>query len=133
MSTIRNILSSMKEISTKLNDTGWQNLTLNDGIEPHGKGGSEPPQYKKIGNHVYVRGAVEGAWNGSNKLSFFTLPAGCRPANSLYRVIAVQGHMYARLQLTSSGDFGVEEVLDLSTGKSYTSTRWFDVEMDFEL
>ena len=72
---IKKILTSIKNINEKIKDTGWQNLELQDGVIAHNKGGSSVPQYKKIGNHVYIRGAIETSWDGENLRTIAVLPA----------------------------------------------------------
>lgn len=113
-------------------DTGWTNLIL-ENVTAHDKGGSSQPQYKKKGNQVFVRGAVEGAWDGNNNLVIATLPDGFRPANQLYRILPTQGSIYTRLRITSQGVMDIEQVLNLASGENYTSNRWFDLELNFEL
>lgn len=71
---IKKILNSIKSINEKIKDSGWQNLQLQDGVIAHNKGGSSVPQIKKIGNHVYIRGAVETNWDGTNARIVVILP-----------------------------------------------------------
>lgn len=49
-------------------DTGWVNMKLNSGFSA----GNQVPQYRIIGNHVYVHGQITGAKTGK----FTTLPKG---------------------------------------------------------
>lgn len=64
------------------NDTGWINLTLNDGWTM-GDYASEVPQYRKIGNIVYLRGLVNATTAAGNIIA--TLPQGFRPAGYFNR------------------------------------------------
>ena len=118
----------------ELKDTGWQTATLSNGVVANAKGGSDVPQYKKIGNRVVVRGAVETAWEGSGTLkSLFTLPTECRPQRNIYKIIACAGTRLARLIIKPDGTVSIEWVVVISDGSHSTSTHWFDIACDFEL
>ncbi len=69
-----NMMKRIEKLEEKAEDSGWINLTLESGVIAHNKGGSSQPQYKKIGNHVYIRGAVETNWDGENLRTIAVLP-----------------------------------------------------------
>ena len=66
------------------NDSGWINLTLNSGWTMNDYA-SEIPQYRKIGNIVYLRGLVNATTAAGNIIA--TLPAGYRPAGYFNRFV----------------------------------------------
>ena len=76
-----------KEIST--NDTGWLNLPLSSGIVVDS---GLTPQYRKIGNRVFIRGSVKNILNGNSVIG--TLPVGFRPV--------LQNHHYATFTNTNA-------------------------------
>lgn len=76
-----------KEIST--NDTGWINLPLSSGIVVDS---GLTPQYRKIGNRVFIRGSVKNILNGNSVIG--TLPVGFRPV--------LQNHHYATFTNTNA-------------------------------
>jgi hypothetical protein len=66
------------------NDSGWINLTLNTGWSMDDYA-SEVPQYRKIGNIVYLRGLVNATTAAGNILA--TLPQGFRPSGYFNRFV----------------------------------------------
>lgn len=76
-----------KEIST--NDTGWLNLPLSSGVVVDS---GLTPQYRKIGNRVFIRGSVKNIVSGNSVIG--TLPVGFRPL--------LQNHHYATFTNTNA-------------------------------
>lgn len=66
------------------NDTGWINLSLNSGWTMNDYT-SEFPQYRKIGNIVYLRGLLNATSAAGNIIA--TLPQGFRPAGYFNRFV----------------------------------------------
>ena len=60
-------------------DASWSNAPLNSGWQAFG-GGFQIPQYARIGDLVYLRGAAQWVSGGYD---VFTLPDGFRPAATL--------------------------------------------------
>lgn len=58
-----------------ISDTGWVKLPLINGAVGYSE--ANYPQYRKIGNRVFLRGAVKGIT--STNFDFAQLPEGCRP------------------------------------------------------
>lgn len=59
---------------SKLGDSGWQTLSLINGWTV---GGTETPQYRKIGNVIYFRGAIVKNTGATEVCA--VLPVGFRP------------------------------------------------------
>ncbi|WP_456010667.1 viral A-type inclusion protein [Clostridium butyricum] len=76
-----------KEIST--NDTGWLTLPLSSGVVVDS---GLTPQYRKIGNRVFIRGSVKNIVSGNSVIG--TLPVGFRPV--------LQNHHYATFTNTNA-------------------------------
>ena len=66
------------------NDTGWINLTLNSGWSMNDYN-SEFPQYRKIGNIVYLRGLINATSAAGTIIT--TLPNGFRPSGYFNRFV----------------------------------------------
>ena len=66
------------------NDTGWVNMTLNTGWTMNDYE-SEFPQYRKIGNIVYLRGLLNATSAAGNIIA--TLPEGYRPRGYFNRFV----------------------------------------------
>lgn len=58
-----------------ISDTGWKTLPLINGAVAYSD--TNIPQYRKIGNKVFLRGVVKGIT--SINFDFAQLPEGCRP------------------------------------------------------
>lgn len=70
---------------------GWSGLTVNS---------IQPTQYRKIGDIVYLRGAMVG---GTNGVVAFTLPSGFRPPLTLFPASIITGGGLGFLQILSNG------------------------------
>ena len=121
MSTIRNILSSIKEFSTKLNDTGWQTASLSGDFKAYSS--AYAPEYRKVGKLVEIRGEVSPTKTldgGTTTSTIFTLPEGYRPA--MRKEVVCQGSIMNKWLLTITTDgnvnfsrYGTSETTDVAT------------------
>lgn len=110
-------------ISAFTNDSGWQDLTLNNADYVFSE--AEKPQYRKIGNKVTLRGCIKGTATGE----IVTLPSGFRP--SAPRVIATNALTASRcyavaLNITTGG------VVTFATKGTATLTSSYKVPIDAE-
>ena len=82
---VKNNNNVYEEFIKKEEDSGWIPLILKDGVSVSTINNiSQVPQYRKIGNHVFVRGYISTTWTpGSNKL-IATLPYS--PKNTVYKL-----------------------------------------------
>ena len=82
-------------------DTGWINMSLNTGWTM-GDYAAEFPQYRKIGNIVYLRGLVNATTAAGTIIT--TLPAGFRPSGYFGRyVCALNQTENAVVQINANG------------------------------
>lgn len=114
----------------KISDTGWVNITLASDVSVGTLGGT--PQYRKVGNHVFIRGGYKGT-KGSGTLTLGTLPTGVRPLNNVYDFNSIGGTRIARTYVNTSGNIVLEWVWTLQANPAaYTGAfDWVNVEMDF--
>ena len=112
-----------------LTDTGWINLPLADGIVAHSS--NVTPQYRRIGDIVYIRGAVKGVLATG---TIATLPAGFRPAQTVPFVqntsITNSHAAFARMIVSNTGEVKIESA---SEGVTYNETRWWPINCSFSL
>lgn len=103
-------------------DTGWQDLTLKDGISV----GSvlKKAQYRKVGKIVYIRGDVSGVAKAGTILS--SIPIGYRPSIPVYSINSCAGTRICRVYLNIDGTLVLEWVND----GSYNLT-WYNINMVF--
>jgi hypothetical protein len=117
-----------------VDDTGWINAELSDGVTANAKGGNDVPQYRKIDSRIIIRGAVETTWEGSGTTKkLFSLPAEYMPTANIYKIIATGGTRLARLIIGRTGVVSIEWVVNISDGSYVTGSQWFDISCDFEL
>lgn len=89
-------------------DSGWLTLPLASGITAYSD--AQMPQYRKIGDVVYIRGAVKGIT--TNEKVVATLPEGYRPtrAKSYVQNMTASGTIanFTRMQVQADGDIEMQ-------------------------
>lgn len=81
-------------------DTGWIDLTLSSGWTFQYSG--DKPQYRRIGNIVYLRGLIDATSAAAGTIA--TLPAGFRPLGSFVRfTCSLNQTEYANVQVNNNG------------------------------
>lgn len=109
-------------------DSGWKTLPLASGISAYSD--AQLPQYRKIGEVVYLRGAVKGV--DANETVVATLPTGHRPTQThsyvqngtVYGTQAIVTRMIVRI----NGDIVVQ--YDSATIDSYNH-EWYPINTEF--
>ncbi|MBR1382792.1 MAG: hypothetical protein IJ555_03135 [Ruminococcus sp.] len=119
-------------------DTGWQELELLNGWETHTFEGSDDstpqtPQYRRIGNHVYVRGTMHNESISTTMLPkvYAQLPVGCRATRHVFRSTTGSGLTVSRIETNPSGELFTRCVFDLESGERQSSCVWMSIDMDF--
>ena len=82
-------------------DTGWLPLPLGPGVIEYSAG--SPPEYRRVGREVYLRGAVKGVAATPSSALVGTLPAGFRPAANIVTVQTTSGAFTANWQINPAG------------------------------
>lgn len=113
-------------------DTGWLPLTLEDSITVHDASFAVTPQYRKIGNHVYIKGHIyTSVPSGGSKL-IATMPDGFRPPiGAHYDLGECGGQRVARIYSNSGGNLAVEWVANIGSSGQYTGVGWIQIDMDY--
>ena len=132
MTTVENDVATLEDAIAQatIEDSGWLNLSLADGIQSYGS--TQIPQYRKIGNTVYIRGAVKNVMNVG---IIGTLPAGYRPTTTVSFIQNTSLRtgsfpMFARYTVNSSGEIKLEAISD---GASFGESKWFPIMMSFTI
>ena len=112
-----------------LNDTGWITLPLASGISAS-ESGRGLPQYRKIGNHIYIRGTVDVTVSDS-KVLVATLPSGYRPSRVEYNLQTCNGARIAQIFVNAYGELKIDAVYNLSDGSIYNGDLWVQVVIDY--
>ncbi|RGD80340.1 phage tail spike protein [Thomasclavelia ramosa] len=92
---------SIQEINKKIVDTGWVDLTLNSGWSYQYD--TDKPQYRRIGNVVYLRGLVDGTASAPTTIG--ELPVGYRPSAGAFNrfACALNQKDYVNIQVGRNG------------------------------
>jgi hypothetical protein len=126
---INMLQNGLSDTTAKVNaataDTGWINLPLTNGVQPFLA--DYPPQYRRIGNMVHIRGRITNVTQETTYAA--TLPEGFRPKDYSPRWIApCNGTIYVRMYLNGgTGNIVVETMSD----NTYPAERWIYINYSF--
>lgn len=113
----------------KPDDSGWKTLPLATGIEAYTSGTA--PQYRKIGNVVYIRGVVKNVLSAG---IIGTLPAGYRPTSMSYSFVQNTSTSsdgtanFSRCIVGTDGNIKIEAI---SPGAAFGASKWFPIACNF--
>lgn len=111
-------------------DTGWLELTLETGVTVHDATFAVTPKYRRIGNHVYVRGHVNTSVPSGGRL-IAVLPEGFRvPAGTHYDIAECAGQRLGRIYADANGNIRAKWICTIG-GSAYTSALWIQIDLDF--
>lgn len=112
-------------------DSGWLALPLSGNVLAYST--NVQPQYRKIGNVVYLRGAVKNVTSDNTTIG--VLPIGYRPTNISHQYIQATSNEsgspnFSRIKVSTDGSIIVEGI---STGitATYNNTDWFPINTSF--
>jgi hypothetical protein len=88
-------------------DSGWQNISRASG---YNAGSLGTPQYKKVGNQVFIRGSWSTSNDiGSSSVVLGTLPSGYRPPYDTRWIVPENGTGYiGRVGITTNGEIKLD-------------------------
>ncbi|MGE7880161.1 hypothetical protein [Peribacillus muralis] len=118
-----------KKYLENLKSTPWLNLTLQNGVKSYQS--NRIPQYKKIGNIVYLRGAVTNVL--ANGTIMATLPIGYRPLDMTHNYAQNGSNLSGRstntrISVTTLGEIIMDGASELS---QYEDGKWFPINTSF--
>ncbi|AOH54497.1 hypothetical protein ABE28_009040 [Peribacillus muralis] len=118
-----------KKYLEDLKSTPWINLTLQNGVKSYQS--NRTPQYKKIGNIVYLRGAVTNVL--ANGTIMATLPIGYRPLDMTHNYAQNGSNISGRstntrISVTTVGEIIMDGASELS---QYEDGKWFPINTSF--
>lgn len=108
-----------------LNDSGWLDLTLADGITAYSD--AQKPRYRKIGNEVFLSGVYKGA--AAENVTIATLPSGYRPSKKVIVACASVGQMFSKISIETNGEI----VLNRTTIEPVVAVNWHSIACSFAL
>lgn len=123
---VEDLQARMLTVEGKLTDSGWIDLPLNEGIVAYDA--NSVPQYRKIGNKVYLRGGVKGVDTDYTVIG--TLPEGYRPpyAHPAVQNTSKSGGL-AQFYRLSVGVNGAVEMM--VTSRTHSVDAWYPINTDF--
>lgn len=109
--------------------TEWHDLPLASGATP---GPYRKPQYRIIGNHVFVSGDVAIKIDGTSLALIAQLPEGYGPPGNVYKGAMATGFQLGRLLIGPARNLYVEWVYSLQTGDRFDGQlSWICIDMDW--
>lgn len=115
----------MLEVQTKITDSGWIDLQLNTGVEPHSE--EQKPRYRKVGNTVFLSGVFKNI-EGDN-IPIATLPEGYRPSKKVILPFASMGQKINRMEILTNGIIQYSR----STIEPTVTTNWHSIACTFNV
>lgn len=119
-----------KDMITK--DTGWINIDLRDDITIGSIGGErgEVPQYRVIGNKLYIRGTIK--FTAPLSSVFITkTPLPFKPNFYYYIFTAAGGKTISRLGINPNGDLFIDWTLNINNGSGFSGqVGWLQLNME---
>lgn len=116
-------------------DTGWITISsFSNSLSQSSQSFSPTCAYRKIGNHVYIRGHVQtpSSWTGTTASTVFTIPSGYRPSTRKYVMNAMTGARLARVFIDTNGNLTLEWTRNMSDGSAISGAlTWVDIAVDY--
>ncbi|EDP94787.1 hypothetical protein U8527_07705 [Kordia algicida OT-1] len=84
-------------------DSGWQNATLQNGIENYSVGSYGAARYRKKDGVVHIQGLVRNGTPTGAQTTIFQLPVGYRPDKQLILSTIVSGNVMRRVDISAAG------------------------------
>lgn len=120
------IYEDVEALKQKTADSGWKNFPLVSGLSAYST--IQAPKYRKIGNKVYLYGAVKGLTTVPKVIG--TLPEGYRPPKSMsfpQNTSAQDSHPhFSRIQVKADGQVEIQ-----FTTNDIAATTWFPIDLEF--
>lgn len=130
------IFENSIEVNNIFVNKEWKALTLKNNFENKGFEANQL-EYRKIGNHVYIRGSVKfpdnATWTGS-AIQVADLPTIIAPQKgNHYSMNACDGARIARVIATATGGLSIEWIRRLTDGANDTTTTglWVSMNVDY--
>ena len=118
------------DIPTLPVETSWTNISLKSGISVGSYAGT--PQWKRVGNQIFLRGSYAGTKVAGTSLILGTIPEGYRPHNNVYEMASVNGSKIGRVYISDTGNIGVDWIYSLDSSEEWEgSFTWLAFELSY--
>lgn len=118
--------STWRPLTDYASDTGWVDLTLKSGFKNFSDSTDNKPQYRKIGDVVYLRGAISptAAISSTSQQTFTTLPSGTHPTKTQYFICQGSDMNRWLLSVAANGDVGFGRYGTTTASTSVPTSAW---------
>ena len=120
------VYKCVEQLLEDTKDSGWKTLPLASGVITYGT--TQTPKYRRIGDVVYLQGAVKGITTLAKVIG--TLPEGYRPTKSMsyaQNTSMQDSHPhFARIQIQTSGEIEIQ-----ASTNDISATTWFPIDTSF--
>lgn len=111
-------------------DSGWRVLPLSGGVTVADTSFAVTPQYRKIGNHVFIKGHVKCSVPSGGTL-IAVLPEAYRlPHGTHYDIGECGGTRISRIYADAEGNLKCEWIQNIAGG-AFTNETWIQIDMDY--
>lgn len=120
---VAELQTKVAAIETAINGTPWETLPLLNGAVAYNA--AQTPQYKKIGNHVFIRGVFKGI---TEPVVIAQLPVGFRPSQRIILCYPRTGYAVTKFEIETDGTIkyvGSGDVINANTWFSFSDTNFF--------
>ena len=117
---IGDLQGDVSDLQTATADTGWQTVTA----AMFGTGwsaGTAAPKYRKIGNHVYLKGEAVGSASAESVV--LTLPSGYRAGGQPPVLNYSTDNVWWQMVTYSTGELEAKKGFDLENGSAVITSR----------
>ena len=118
-SAVNENAEKIDDLNNETKDTGWLELTLNDGYTNNALASSGKLMYRRIGHQVFLKGSCKGF--AEFNTSCGTLPTGFRPSTRHDFYVGTGGFRLAKAMVSANGAI----TLIADTGETASSTQWY--------
>lgn len=123
VSAINETNAGLTELNSKLQDTGWVDCSLGNGMSV---AGGRTPQVRRIGNIVYMRGRVTTSTQWTQHDSIVRIPDGFRPSQDEAFIQTSTGTYRYRLEVKPAGNVVANAITNNENGNATTlNGQWF--------
>ena len=125
-------IMSMPEV---VNDAGW--IAVSSFLNSFSQASTaweSKCKYRKIGNHVYLKGCVKtpSSWTGSTPTTVLQLPDGYRPKTRVYKLTSATAGRVVRFFADTDGKVMIDWTLNISDGSfAGGELSWIQLDIDF--
>lgn len=119
--------SNGKALPYYLEDSGWLNVQLNEGVTAVNEG----LRYRKLGNKVTIQGCISTTYKDSN-ITIGQIDTAYAPGYTLHSFFELNARRLGRGYIDKKGVIVLEWIVNISDGSYYTDTpTWIELYFEY--